>query len=521
MSIAPQKPETALRIPERRFQGRHRVRSLACVNVGTSLGVVSDINEGGLGLHAAASEIETHISTMTFHLPGSQEWLEIRGQIAWLSESKREAGIRFLDLPVTARGRIKEWISLESSRDTFQDESRIKGPQLHAPAHAHHVREVRLNADLDRFVKTWTACHRQFPGHRLHCDPEWIEERFKHEKENVRIFLMEKGGEVVGAVPFVLNYEQLVCKLEEFTLVKFPVRLLSLQGYPLNMPEEAAAYDSLMRQILKLDFDAMFMGNVDTRSFLWNYLQSDSILRREFRFHTKKGPLPHSLVRLDGTFESYLKRFSAKARKNRLREIKLLRERGQVDLLRVSQPSEIDAFLKVVYEISERTWKFSRRGLGLVAPDPPMMTRTLRLLAERGWLRSYVLRCAGVPCSFILGHQYGSSFYAEWVAVDDAWRGYSAGTVILLLVLEDLFKENPPEFYDFGTYAKFQENFATESYPEATVWLFRRRAYPMLASSIFCACDAITMRTGAWLDSLGLKLKIKKILHYRERRPRG
>ena len=107
------------------------------------------------------------------------------------------------------------------------------------------------------------------------------------------------------------------------------------------------------------------------------------------------------------------------------------------------------------------------------------MTRELRFLADRGWLRSYVLTCDGVPCSFILGHQYGSCFYAELVGVDDAWRSYSAGTVILVLVLEDLFKENSPKFYDFGTHVKFQEIFATESYPEATVWLFRRRAYPV------------------------------------------
>jgi hypothetical protein len=518
MSIAPQKPESALGIPERRFQSRHRVQSLACVNVGTSLGVVSDLSEGGLGLHAAASEIETHISTVAFHLPGSQEWIEIRGQVAWLGESRREAGIRFLDLPVSARSRIQEWISLESSQGTFQAESRIMGPQLHAPVPSHQIREFRLNADLDRFVKSWTECHRQFPGHRLHCDPEWIEERFKHEKENVRIFLLEKGDQVIGAVPFLLNYEKLVCKLGEFALAKLPVRLLRHQGYPLNMPDEAAAYDGLMGQILKLDFDVMFMGNVNTRSFLWNYLQSSSIVRREFRFHTKKWPSPHSLIRLDGTFESYMKRFSAKARKNRFREIKLLRERGQVSLRRVSQPSEIDGFLEAAYEISERTWKFKRRGLGLATLDPDTVKRELRFLAERGWLRSYVLRCDGVPCSFIYGHQYGSSFYAEWVGVDDAWRRYSAGTVILLLVLEDLFKENPPEFYDFGTYVKFEENFATESYPEATVWLFRRRVYPMLASSVFCACDAITTRTGTLLDSFGLKSKLKHMLWYRGRR---
>ena len=187
----------------------------------------------------------------------------------------------------------------------------------------------------------------------------------------------------------------------------------------------------------------------------------------------------------------------------------------------MSQPSEIDGFLEAAYQISERSWKFKRRGLGLAARDPYTVKRELRFLAERGWLRSYVLQCDGVPCSFIFGHQYGSSFYAEWVGVDDAWRRYSAGTVILLLVLEDLFKENPPEFYDFGTHVKFEENFATESYPEATVWLFRRRAYPTLASSIYCACDAITMRTAALLDRFGLKSKLKQMLHYRGRRPRG
>jgi hypothetical protein len=160
MSLAPQKPEPALRVPERRFQTRHRVQSLACVNVGASLGVVSDLSEGGLGLHAATSEIETPISTVALHLPGSRDWVEIRGQVAWLGESKREAGIRFLDPPVSARGRIQEWISLESSQATFQDESRIKGPQIHAPVHSHQIREVRFNANLNRFVKSWTECYR-------------------------------------------------------------------------------------------------------------------------------------------------------------------------------------------------------------------------------------------------------------------------------------------------------------------------------------------------------------------------
>lgn len=86
-------------------------------------------------------------------------------------------------------------------------------PQTHAPPKSYHIREVRLDADLNGVIKSWTECHRQFAGHTLHGDPEWIKERFKYEKEKVRIFLLEKGDEIVGAVPFVLNREHLVCEL--------------------------------------------------------------------------------------------------------------------------------------------------------------------------------------------------------------------------------------------------------------------------------------------------------------------
>ncbi len=350
MSRGPQKPECALRIPEGRFHARRRMQSLAYVDVGAIRGLLSDMSEGGLGVRAATSKIEAHASSVAFHLPGSQDWVEIRGQIAWVSESRREAGIRFLDPPETARSRIQEWISTESSQETFQDERRTIRPQLHAPPQAYQIREVRFDADLNRVDKSWTEYHRQLPGRTLHGDPEWDKPRFKHQKENAGIFLLEKSDEIVGAVPFVLNREQLVCALGEFELAKFPMRVLRLKDYTLNMPEEEAAYDRLIGQILDSDFDAIYIMNVKNTSFLGDYLRSSALIRRGFRFYTKRTPFPHLLIRLDGTFENYLKRFSAKARQNRLREIRRLRERGQVNLLRVSQASEMDAFLEVAYE---------------------------------------------------------------------------------------------------------------------------------------------------------------------------
>jgi hypothetical protein len=135
----------------------------------------------------------------------------------------------------------------------------------------------------------------------------------------------------------------------------------------------------------------------------------------------------------------------------------------------------------------------------------------MQFLAQRGWLRSYLLKCGTVPCSFIIGQQYGLTFYTAAAGLHPAWRSYSAGTVLFLLALEDLFRENSPQFYDLAGHAKFGEYFGNKSYPEAFVWLFRRRRYPLLASSIYRTFRAISKKAGGLLDHLHLKSGVKRL----------
>ena len=90
--------------------------------------------------------------------------------------------------------------------------------------------------------------------------------------------------------------------------------------------------------------------------------------------------------------------------------------------MRVTKASEIDSFLEAAYRIDRTTWQFRRFGRGLAARDLDVAKGEMQLLAKRGWLRSYLLKCGDVPCSFILGQQYGPSFYPENVGVDEKWR---------------------------------------------------------------------------------------------------
>jgi hypothetical protein len=183
-----------------------------------------------------------------------------------------------------------------------------------------------------------------------------------------------------------------------------------------------------------------------------------------------------------------------------------------MQFIRVTRASEIDAFLEAAYGISQKTWQFVQYRWGIGARDIDVVRGEMQFLAQRGWLRSYLLKCGTVPCSFIIGQQHGSTFYAAAAGVHPAWRSYSAGTVLLLLVVEDLFRENSPQFYDLDCYQRHKEHFANESYLEAYVWLFRRRAYPLLASSIYRTCNATSKKAGAVLDQLHLKSRVRRLI---------
>lgn len=374
------------------------------------------------------------------------------------------------------------------------------------------IQELTLNQDLGSILEDWKQCNLGFFDHTIHCDPDWLLEQFKSQKENVHIYCCEIDGKLVGVVPFLFGNQPLLCQLGELTVAKFPLRVLKLQGYTPNLPPQESAHDALFGQILHSQFDAIFMNYVKGDSFLWNYLHASPLIQKSFRFYSKRGLEPHLLIHLSGTFESYMQRFSAKTRSTFIRKIKRLRNRGDMQVDRVTQESQVNSYLTAATEISRKTWQFKRLGWGMGAANPDVVRSKLSFLARRGWLRAYLLKCGDQPCSFITGWQYGSRFYHSGLGFDPAWSSYSVGTVLQLLVLEDLFKENTPELYDFGTSAEYKKHFSTESYPEAIVWLFRKRPYPVFADGVHRVFNATSRKAGVLLNRLGLKAKIKHFL---------
>lgn len=104
--------ESTLPITDRRAHKRRRALPLAYIDLGgNNGGIVLNISAGGLAITAVEVLHQEHLPRMRFQLPQTNLRVEATGEIAWTGESKKEAGVRFVDLSDDAALQINNWLS--------------------------------------------------------------------------------------------------------------------------------------------------------------------------------------------------------------------------------------------------------------------------------------------------------------------------------------------------------------------------------------------------------------------------
>jgi TonB family protein len=115
-TVVPSTAEDFPRSGERRRIPRKRIYSLAYLEVGSDNGgMVLDLSESGLALQAFNPLIDVTRVSLRIQPPKSRKRISAIAEITWLSASKTEAGLRFLDLTEDARMEITDWISAEAT----------------------------------------------------------------------------------------------------------------------------------------------------------------------------------------------------------------------------------------------------------------------------------------------------------------------------------------------------------------------------------------------------------------------
>jgi TonB family protein len=98
--------------PDRRAHSRQAVRTIAYVELDEGNGgIVLNASEGGLSVQAVMGLMEDSLPKMRFQLSESKDWLETGARVVWANESRKVAGLQFVELPEEARLHIRDWLA--------------------------------------------------------------------------------------------------------------------------------------------------------------------------------------------------------------------------------------------------------------------------------------------------------------------------------------------------------------------------------------------------------------------------
>jgi PilZ domain/Gram-negative bacterial TonB protein C-terminal len=114
-------PGSFAKTGERRQHPR-KITALAYVRLGDSNGgIILNVSEGGLAVTAAEIFEGSELPRLRFQLGVNADWIDASGQVVWLSDSKKGAGIQFINLTDEDRNHITRWISSRQSFTSTRD----------------------------------------------------------------------------------------------------------------------------------------------------------------------------------------------------------------------------------------------------------------------------------------------------------------------------------------------------------------------------------------------------------------
>lgn len=217
------------------------------------------------------------------------------------------------------------------------------------------------------------------------------------------------------------------------------------------------------------------------------------------------------VVDIEGSFDDYLKRRSAKSRQNLKRAVKRFLDGNPSALQVVTSPDEMPTFHREAVAISRQTYQTQLLGAGL--PDTAAFVQSMQDKAARGEARGYLLRDHGQAVAFAWCAARGTTLVYEVIGYRPEQAERSPGTVLLYLILEDLFALARYPVLDFGPgHAFYKEAFATRHSDFADAYLLKAGWDHRWRLWLHLRVDGFSEAVGVWLERHGWKRRIRQAM---------
>ena len=218
-------------------------------------------------------------------------------------------------------------------------------------------------------------------------------------------------------------------------------------------------------------------------------------------------------IKLHGSFDDYLKKFSSKSRSTLMRKVGKFSKAAadQMEAREYKTPAEILQFYDDARTISAKTYQERLLDAGL--PEGETFKNQLMRLAEENSVRAYILFHGATPAAYMCCPASHNTLLYQYVGYDPQFQALSPGSVLQYLALQKLFAEQRFELFDFtegeGQHKAF---FATDHALCADVYFFKRSLRNTVLVTLHAASDSFSSSVALVLDKLGLKARIKKLM---------
>jgi CelD/BcsL family acetyltransferase involved in cellulose biosynthesis len=339
-----------------------------------------------------------------------------------------------------------------------------------------------LNADVDRYLA--------------------VVETMKDAVQPYVIVLYCDGNPKVMAIGRI-ETRRITCRIGYATILKPSLRCLSVvYGGILGQPSNEMN-TVLLRELL----DSLKRGEADVIFF--NHLRIDSHLYHLAATTPNFWCKDHSSV-VEDHWQTHVPEtaedFYASIRRKRKKEWKRLSRRlgesagGSLKVECYDNINQVEHFIEVASKMSAMTYK---KALNVGFNISSQTRSTLTRAAKRNRWRAYVLYAGQVPCAFETGIVYERVYFAEAIGYSPEWSNFSPGTILFVKVLEDLSQNTPVKIFDYGFgSAGYKERFGTDFWPEASVYIFAPRLYPVIIN---------VLRSSVNSANAGLQYVVQKI----------
>lgn len=353
------------------------------------------------------------------------------------------------------------------------------------------------------------------PSVPLEQDPRWLSSRVNASDKHIHYFLLGDRQRPHGYAPFFVHPGTLAYCLGEATLFRIPVLRYAMQSTPLCEDE------ALLPDLFQPLFDAIgsrgvvFFEGVQQESRLADLLNASRGPVQDLFHVVPYGPIyPRRLIELPSgsDFEGYLRTLGSKTREDvrRTRKNFAVKAGGAVTMVRYTEPVPAAELASAIAHISRKTYQYHLLGLGL--ENTPEQVQQLRITAEEGWLRAYVLRIDDKPVAFGLGYRDRTTYYGHHVGYDPAISKLQPGIYLHTEVMKDLLADGICRFDFLPGDSLYKQRMSNRLREERHYYLIPRGWPGTGYARMLLATNFLSERIGEWLHRSGLKERIKRFV---------